>query len=87
MRFPTKAILVGGFVDGLLDLIFAVSFAESRGVSALKVFQMICSGLFGKTAYDGGRTTALYGIMLHFLMSIGWAVVFLVIFGTIRKLN
>lgn len=69
-------LVVGGVVAGALDLAFALSFAAWNGTPAMFVLQGIASGLSGRAAFDGGATSALVGLGLHFAMSILWAVVF-----------
>ena len=70
------AILVGGSVAGLLDIIFAISFAAYNGATPARLLQTVASGLFGKAAFDGGASMAAFGFALHFAMSVAWADIF-----------
>lgn len=45
------AVLTGGFVAGLLDIIFAISFAGYSGVPPVRLLQTVASGLFGDAAF------------------------------------
>jgi uncharacterized membrane protein YagU involved in acid resistance len=72
------AIVVGGAVAGLLDIIFAISFAAYQGATPARLLQTIASGLFGKAAFEGGAPMAALGLGLHFAMSLIWAGIFVV---------
>jgi hypothetical protein len=67
-RIPT-AILWGGLVAGVLDFTFALTFNHWRGVPFIRVPQAIASGLLGRDAFQGGLTTAAFGVALHFLIA------------------
>jgi uncharacterized membrane protein YagU involved in acid resistance len=72
-----RAILVGGLAAGILDLAYAVvMYGFRRGVSPVRIFQSIASGLLGADAYEGGAGTAALGIGLHFLIAFVAAAVF-----------
>ncbi len=75
-RSALWAILVGGSIAGLLDIIFAISFAAYNGATPARLLQTIASGLFGKSAFTGGAQMAGLGLLLHFAMSLAWAGVF-----------
>lgn len=72
-----RAVLLGGLVAGALDIAFAISFAAYNGTPALRLLQVIASGVFGKQAFAGGLAMAGLGLALHFAMSILWAAAFL----------
>jgi hypothetical protein len=67
------AILWGGLVAGALDLAFALFFNHWRGVAFIRVPQAIASGLLGRSAFQGGLTTATLGVVLHFLIALSFA--------------
>jgi uncharacterized membrane protein YagU involved in acid resistance len=71
------AILVGGTIAGLLNILFAVSFAASQGAPALFVLQSVASGALGDAAFSGGSSTAALGLVFHFGLSYLWAAFFL----------
>lgn len=73
------AVLLGGFVAGVLDIAFAISFAAYNGTPALRLLQVVASGVYGKAALAGGVPMAGLGLALHFSMSIVWAAAFLVV--------
>ena len=80
-----RAILVAGFVAGLLDIAAAiVSFYLNRGTGPTKMFQYIASAVLGKDAYAGGMGTAALGLLFHFIIAYIFTVIFFVLYP---KLN
>jgi uncharacterized membrane protein YagU involved in acid resistance len=73
------AVLVGGSIAGLLDIVFAISFAGYNGVSPARLLQTIASGIFGNAAFDGGIPMAALGLTLHLGISFIWAAIFLLV--------
>lgn len=78
------AVAVGGSIAGALDILFAISFAASRGTPPSGLLQAVASGLLGKDAYDGGVPVAALGLALHFAMSFLWAAIFVLASRRIR---
>ncbi|HET7793810.1 MAG TPA: hypothetical protein VFL64_10550 [Rhizobacter sp.] len=74
---PFIAVLLGGSLAGLLDIIFAISFAAYNGATPVRLLQTVASGLLGSAAFGGGIPVAALGLALHFGMSLLWAGVFL----------
>lgn len=70
---PLEAILFGGAVGGLGDILFAIGMALWRGDTAQHLLQIVASGALGEAAFEGGWGTAALGLLLHFLLSFGWA--------------
>src|SRR5688572_28022303 len=81
-------IFVAGLVAGVLDLTAACFFAWVRaGVTPVRVFHSVASGLIGPSAATtGGNKTALLGIALHFLIATTWAAVYYIASRKIRFL-
>ena len=71
-----SAILVGGFVAGALDIIYACVRGAQAGVSTERVLQSVASGLLGRPSYAGGTATAALGLGLHFAMTTLMAVIY-----------
>jgi uncharacterized membrane protein YagU involved in acid resistance len=71
-----QAILLGGAVGGLGDILFAIGMAIARGDTVTHLLQIVASGALGQAAFEGGMRTALLGLALHFLLSFGWAALF-----------
>jgi hypothetical protein len=66
-----RALLLGTLVVGTLDIVFAILFYGSLGVSATRIFQSIASGLLGRDSYDGGAPTVALGALLQYVISFG----------------
>lgn len=63
-------ILYGGLIVGILDGLFAfVFYGLILGVKPLRIFQSVAAGLLGRASYDGGVSTFLFGILLHFVVA------------------
>jgi hypothetical protein len=72
-RPALKAILLGGFLGGLGDWLFAHIYYAWR----LGVFQNVAGGLMGRdAARAGGVPTYVLGVSLHFLIAAIWAAIF-----------
>lgn len=69
-------VFMGTVVAGTLDIVAAIFVWSLRDVPATRVLQSIASGLLGKDAFAGGNATAWYGLLLHFLIMSGIALVF-----------
>jgi hypothetical protein len=65
-RSTVRTLLAGGLVvaagDGLDALTY---FGAIRGISPLRIFQSVASGLLGRAAFDGGIPAFLLGVLLH----------------------
>lgn len=68
MKNTIKNLLLIGLLAGLLDGISAVVFLAKMNFGI--VFKFIASGIFGKSAFEGGTGMVLLGIVLHFLIAI-----------------
>ncbi len=65
-----QAIFWGGLIAGALDLAAACIASWLRAnVSPVRVMQSIASGILGPAAFQGGATTAVLGVVLHFLIA------------------
>lgn len=74
---PTTGwIVLGGLAIGTLDLLFAWTFWQSRGVGLAQILQTIASGLLGKSSYRGGMATAWLGAGLHYFIATMFVVVY-----------
>jgi hypothetical protein len=68
---PTRAILLGTLTVAILDGLDAVVFFGLRGVSPVRIFQAIASGLLGRDAFTGGAASVVLGVGLHFVVACG----------------
>jgi hypothetical protein len=72
-----RAIVLGGLMAGMLDLIDAWAFSYAwRGVRPLRVLHAIASGVLGRAAFDGGIRTATLGLAIHFAIAVTVAAVY-----------
>ncbi|WP_443751000.1 hypothetical protein [Asticcacaulis solisilvae] len=44
-----------------------------KGISPVRICQVVASGLYGKAAFDGGYVTALAGLALEYVIVLGMA--------------
>jgi hypothetical protein len=72
----TKAILAGGLSVGVLDFLGACISNASRGVTPVRIGQSVASGLIGARAFQGGYKTAALGVLLHFVIALCAATVY-----------
>jgi len=72
----TRAILTGGALGGLLDILFAISFAGYNGMPPERLLQVVASGALGKSAFTGGMPAAAFGLACHFALSFVWMAIF-----------
>ena len=74
MKHP---IFIAGVVVGIVDILaaFAVRYAFTRA-SPLRVLQGIASGAMGPAAFSGGTSTAVVGMLLHFVIAFVVAAVY-----------
>lgn len=71
-----RAGLLTGVTDGLFSSVISVFFYDS---TVTRLFQGVASTLLGKKALDGGTSTALIGVLMHFGVAFGWSAVFLLL--------
>lgn len=77
-RWPaSKAILAGGAIGGLGDILFAIGFAAWNGTPPVRLLQIVASGWLGEASFQGGLATAALGLGSHFAIAIVFAGVYL----------
>ena len=81
-----RAVLAGGLIAGTLDIAFAISFAAYNGTSPAQLLQVVASGAFGKDALDGGPPMAAFGLAAHMVLSLAWAMVYLLLARSMPQL-
>ncbi len=77
-----KTILWAGFVAGTLDIaaaIFTFSIWTKRG-SPMQLLQVVASGVYGKEAFNGGWSTAMAGLVFHFIIATSWATLYFMMY-------
>jgi hypothetical protein len=79
-----RSIVFTGLFVGTLDAIAAIiNFTIQGGKDPVKIFNFIASGFFGKTAFEGGLLMAMYGLVFHYIIAIGWTAIFFLIYPRI----
>jgi hypothetical protein len=71
---PFSAVFVGGLIVGVLDLIYAILVYSPN--HPILIPQTIASGILGMRSYSGGMKTAALGVVLHFIIALGAALVY-----------
>ncbi|HYL86007.1 MAG TPA: hypothetical protein VE263_17405 [Candidatus Angelobacter sp.] len=79
---PFPAILVGGLIVGVLDLLYAILVYSPQ--KPIRIPQTIASGVLGMRSFGGGAQTAALGVVLHFIIALGAAAVY---YAASRKLE
>ena len=69
-----RAGLLTGIVDGLFSSVLSAFF---YGSTVSRLWQGVASVLLGSDALNGGRRTALIGLLMHFGVAFAWSAVFL----------
>lgn len=74
-----RSIVIAGLVIGVVGgLDQTTFFVLTQHFTPVSIFQYIASGLLGAAAFAGGYTTALLGLLIHFVISFVVAGVFIV---------
>jgi hypothetical protein len=73
-----RAVLWAGFACGVLDITAAFVVYGLFGAKPVPLLQGIASGLLGLRAFQGGLSTALLGLLCHFVIAFGAASVYFV---------
>ena len=73
-----RSIALTGLFIGIVGSVdFSIFFYLTQHEAPLATYQYIASGLLGPSAFAGGYTTALLGILIHFVISFVVAAVFI----------
>ena len=86
-RDNIKMLLMTACIIAVADGLAAVVttyFLHDR--SPIIVFQYIASGLIGKKAFTGGLSTALIGVLCHFLIAAIWTLLFFILHRSVSRL-
>ena len=79
-----SSILIAGLIVGTLDALAASVHAYGfAGVTPDKVFRYVASGVFGKDAFTGGSSIAVWGLFFHFIVATGWTTLFFLLYSKI----
>jgi len=77
-----------GLLTALSDGLFA-SFLSAvvYGSTVTRLWQGVASTLLGPEAFNGGTSTALVGVLMHFGVAFGWSAVFLFLVMRLRLIR
>jgi hypothetical protein len=80
-RPSSGAVLLAAAVVGAADLLYAIVLWVGiyQRSTVQRILQSIASGLLGPASFQGGNATAALGFFLHFVIALGWTLVFLVL--------
>jgi hypothetical protein len=70
------SVLVIGLFAGTLDIVDAFIFNVLRGITPVIVLQYIASGLIGTASFHAGLASTGLGLLLHYLIALGWTTLF-----------
>jgi hypothetical protein len=84
----TATVIIAWLLAGTLDVSTAILYYTGVSIPrATRLLQGIASGVLGARAYEGGASTALLGLALHYLIAFIWTVALFVAFGAIPALR
>jgi hypothetical protein len=67
-------VLAGGIAAGTFDIVYAWLFWFLKaGVPMQRILQSVAKGLLGSASYEGGASTALLGLVLHYFIATSMA--------------
>ena len=69
-------ILWIGLSAGTLDITDNLIFNQFRGISPIRVFQYIASGLIGMKSFQLGLASVALGVLIHYTIALFWTGVF-----------
>lgn len=64
-----KRFVLAALVVGTLDIGEVMIVSWLKGGAPLKILQVVASGIYGKTSFEGGTRTMLVGLALHFFIA------------------
>lgn len=83
-----SAILLTGLLAGTLDALAAIiQYSINTSKNPVRIFYYIASGVFGKSAYDGGTPMVIAGVIFHYLIATSFAAFFYIIYPAIPWLG
>jgi hypothetical protein len=85
MTKKSPSVVLGSWLlVGTLDLSAAMIQTILANGNIQRLFQFIASGAFGKDAFDGGWSSALYGILFHYIIALAWTIIFFVLYSALN---
>lgn len=76
-----KALLMAWLVSGMLDILAAfIQGYLMRGILPQTILRYVASGIFGSEAFTGSALMVLSGLVIHFLVAFGWALLYFLLY-------
>ena len=83
-----QRILLAGVVAGALDAVAAIiDYYVETGKNPVIIFVYIASGVFGKQAFSGSQSIAIFGVLFHFLIAIIFSAFYFWIYPVVQFLH
>jgi len=79
-----RAGLLTGIIDGLFSIVLSVAF---YGSTVTRLFQGVASVLFGPKVLEGGLSTAVVGVLMHFGVAFAWSAVFVLLVMRVPRIR
>jgi uncharacterized membrane protein YagU involved in acid resistance len=74
-----EIISLAGLLSGTLDITATSTLMRLQGIPIERLLQTIASGALGHSSFQGGKKTAVTGLVLHFLIAFTAALVYYII--------
>ncbi len=68
--YASATIVLGAFVIGTLDIVYAIAFWYPRGVAPARIFQSIAAGIYGPASFSLGTHSVAIGAALHYFIAL-----------------
>jgi len=79
-----RTIFLTGIVTGILDIGAAITkFYIETGKGPEPIFRYIASGVFGRSAFSGGKEMIAWGILFHFIIALLFTTILLPVFSKV----
>ncbi|SFG94042.1 hypothetical protein [Pedobacter insulae] len=76
-----------GVLVGTFDILAAlVQYYLKTQKNPITVLNFIASGVFGKEAFSGGNKMAAFGLLFHYLIALGFTLLFFVLYPKLKAL-
>ena len=83
-----QTIIKTAFLAGSLDITAACLQAYlMAGMMPAKLLQYVASGVFGKTAFEGGNSMLAWGLLFHFIIAFACTITFFFLYPKINFLK
>ncbi len=82
-----KTVLPAAFLVGFLDIAAAcINYYAKTGKNSVAVLNYIASAVVGKAAFSGNNSTAVWGLIFHFVIAFLWTLFFFMLYPKLKWL-